>query len=183
VLTYTQAIVNERPVLGMAVFVGAAALSAILAFFSSAVLVPVAVHAWGAPFTLLLLWSGWTVGGMGTYAVGRWLGRPVVRAIVSRDALDRFEHRISAEAPFSLVLLFQFSLPSEIPGAVLGVARYAFLKYLAALGITELPYALGTVYLGEGFLQRQTAQIVIIGVIGAVVTGLALHQLQKRLRH
>jgi uncharacterized membrane protein YdjX (TVP38/TMEM64 family) len=182
VLTYTQAIVNERPVLGVSVFVGAAALSAILAFFSSAVLVPAAVYAWGKPLTLLLLWIGWTVGGMGTYAVGRWLGRPVVRALVSRDALERFEHRITAEAPFKLVLLFQFALPSEIPGSVLGVVRYSFVKYLAALSITELPYALGTVYLGESVVEQQTVMIVVIGLAGAVVTGWALHQLQKRFR-
>ena len=140
----------------MSVFVVASALSAILAFFSSAIIVPAAVHAWGAPLTMLLLWTGWTVGGMGTYAVGRWLGRPVVKAMISEATLDQFEHRITTRAPFGLVLLFQFALPSEVPGSVLGLVRYSFAKYMAALTITELPYAVGTVYLGESFLEQRT---------------------------
>lgn len=180
-LETTESIVASHPVAGMSVFVGAAALSAILAFFSSAVIVPVAVHAWGAPFTLLLLWVGWTVGGIGTYAVGRWLGRPVVSALISADTLERFAQRISTRAPFGLVLLFQFALPSEVPGSVLGVLRYSFAKYLAALAITELPYAIGTVYLGEGLLERRLLLIVAIGTSGALVSAWALHHLHKRL--
>ena len=181
VLTAVQAIIEERPVLGMSVFVGASALSAILAFFSSAIIVPAALHAWGAPLTMFLLWTGWTVGGMGTYAVGRWLGRPVVRAMISGPTLDRFEHRITTRAPFGLVLLFQFALPSEVPGSVLGLVRYSFAKYMAALTVTELPYAVGTVYLGESFLEQRTFLIVGIGAAGAIVSAWALLELRKRL--
>ena len=140
-----------------------------------------AVHAWGAPITMLLLWTGWTVGGMGTYAVGRWLGRPVVKAMISDATLDQFEHRITTRAPFGLVLLFQFALPSEVPGSVLGLVRYSFAKYMAALTITELPYAVGTVYLGESFLEQRTFLIVGIGAAGAIVSAWALIRLRKRL--
>jgi uncharacterized membrane protein YdjX (TVP38/TMEM64 family) len=176
-----EGIIDRRPVFGMSVFVVASALSAILAFFSSAIIVPAAVHAWGAPLTMLLLWIGWTVGGMGTYAVGRWLGRPVVKAMISDATLDQFEHRITTRAPFGLVLLFQFALPSEVPGSVLGLVRYSFGKYMAALTITELPYAVGTVYLGESFLEQRTFLIVGIGAAGAIVSAWALLQLRKRL--
>ena len=181
VLGVAEAIIKERPVLGMSVFVAASALSAILAFFSSAIVVPAAVHAWGAPITMVLLWTGWTVGGMGTYAVGRWLGRPVVKAMISDATLDQFEHRITTRAPFGLVLLFQFALPSEVPGSVLGLVRYSFAKYMAALTITELPYAIGTVYLGESFLEQRTFLIVGIGTAGAIVSAWALLRLRKRL--
>ncbi len=180
-LGMVEGIIDRRPVLGMSVFVVASALSAILAFFSSAIIVPAAVHAWGAPVTMLLLWTGWTVGGMGTYAVGRWLGRPVVRAMISDVTLDQFEHRITTRAPFGLVLLFQFALPSEVPGSVLGLVRYSFAKYMIALTITELPYAVGTVYLGESFLQQQTFLIIAIGAAGAIVSAWAILRLRKRL--
>jgi uncharacterized membrane protein YdjX (TVP38/TMEM64 family) len=180
-LTIVEAIIEEHPVVGVSVFVGASALSAILAFFSSAIIVPAAVHAWGAPLTMFLLWIGWTVGGMGTYAVGRWLGRPVVKAMISDSTLDQFEHRITTRAPFGLVLLFQFALPSEVPGSVLGLVRYSFAKYMAALTVTELPYAIGTVYLGESFLEQRTFLIVGIGAAGAIVSAWALLRLRKRL--
>jgi uncharacterized membrane protein YdjX (TVP38/TMEM64 family) len=98
------------------------ALSAMIAFFSTAVITPIAVETWGAGASIALLWTGWMLGGVCAYGIGRSLGRPVVRALTSHDALDRFENRISSRAPFGLVLLFQLAMPSEVPGYVLGIA-------------------------------------------------------------
>ena len=60
-----------------------AALSAMLAFFSSVVVVPVASHQWGPVATVALLWMGWLLGGTMAYAIGRFLGSRVVRQVVS----------------------------------------------------------------------------------------------------
>jgi uncharacterized membrane protein YdjX (TVP38/TMEM64 family) len=55
------------------------------------------------------------------------------------------------------------------------------LKYLAALMIAELPYAIGTVMLGQGFVERDTATLVAVCAIGAVAL-VVLAQLFKRSR-
>jgi uncharacterized membrane protein YdjX (TVP38/TMEM64 family) len=175
-------LIGERPVLGVVVFVVLSALSAMLAFFSSAVLVPVALSTWGKGLTLVLLWGGWTLGGAMAYAVGRYLGRPVVTVFLSEATIARYEDRISRHAPFGLVLLFQLALPSEIPGYVLGLVRYRFWRFLAALLLAELPYALGTLYLGASFLERQPLTLIALGVAGALLMGLAIYALRKRLR-
>ena len=57
-------LIREHPGPGMAVFVVLAALSTLVAFFSSALLVPVAVYAWGPAVCVVLLWSGWLLGGV-----------------------------------------------------------------------------------------------------------------------
>ena len=173
---------TERPLLGATLFVLFAAASAMLAFFSSALLVPVAVYSWGKALCALALWVGWTLGGMAAYGIGRSLGRPVVKSLLSSANLDRYEDRISKRAPFGLVLLFQMALPSEVPGYLLGLARYPFGKYLAALMLAELPYAVGTVYLGASFLDRQLAVLIGVGAAGALLMALAFRLLQKRLR-
>jgi uncharacterized membrane protein YdjX (TVP38/TMEM64 family) len=177
----TRVVIDRYPTLGMSAFVALAAISAVLAFFSSAVLVPVAVEAWGKALSVLLLWSGWTLGGICAYGLGRSLGRRIVLHIVSGDALARFEERITVRAPFSLVLLFQVALPSEVPGHVLGLLRYSFVKYVAALGIAELPYAVATIYLGESVLERRASALLAIGLTLAVLSAWALRTLQKRL--
>ena len=74
----TAAIMDAHPVLGVSLFILLSAVSAMLAFFSTAVFVPIAIHAWGERLSILLLWTGWLLGGMCSYAVGRFLGRPVV---------------------------------------------------------------------------------------------------------
>lgn len=175
------ALIQARPVLGMVVFVLLAAASAMLAFLSSAVLTPVAVLVWGKTVSMLLLWLGWTLGGMSAYGLSRYLGRPVVARLISMPLLERYERFIPRRAPFGLILLFQFAVPSELPGYVLGLARYRFRNYLAALALAELPYAVATVYLGAGFLERQTFLLVTLGASVAALSGFALYTLHHKL--
>ena len=99
-----------------------------------------AIHAWGTPLSSGLLWAGWVLGGMCAYLLGRTVGRPVLRRLTSTAALARFENRISMQASFGLVLLFQLAVPSEVPGYVLGLARYRFVKYLLVVGIMLANY-------------------------------------------
>lgn len=182
VLDAASKLIAERPVLGAALFVVLSALSAMLAFVSSAVLVPIALYAWGKMVCAVLLWLGWILGGAMAYTLGRWLGRPVVRWLLPSETLDRYEDRLSTETPFGLIVLLQLALPSEVPGYLLGLVRYPFWRYLLALGLAELPYAVGTVYLGASFLDRQVAMLLALGAAGAVFMFLAVRSLQKRLQ-
>lgn len=181
VIEPAERIIVEHPVLGATLFIVFSALSAMVAFFSTAVITPVAVETWGAGTSIALLWIGWMLGGVCAYGIGRSLGRPVVRALTSPDALDRFENHISSRAPFGLVLLFQLAMPSEVPGYVLGVARYRFLKYVLILGMVELPFSIGTVQLGASFIEQRSWVLIAIGGAGIVLTTWAIYTLQKRL--
>lgn len=174
-------VISAHPLLGIAVFVGASILSAMVAFFSTAIVVPVAIYAWGEPATVLLLWLSWLVGGCFGYAIGRTLGRRVAGWLVSPRTLEHYGARLSARAGFFTILLFQLALPSEIPSYVLGTLRYRFVVYLGALALGELPFALGTVYLGESFLQRNFALLIAIGLAGVTLSVLALVHLHRRI--
>jgi uncharacterized membrane protein YdjX (TVP38/TMEM64 family) len=179
-LSMAQAVIRARPVLGGLVFILFAALSAMLAFVSSAVIVPVGVYVWGTVTSMLLLWAGWILGGVCAYSISRYLGRSVVKALSSTSRLERYESLISHHASFGLVLLFQTALPSEVPGYVLGFARYSFWKYLCALALAELPYAVATVYLGASFIERRTYLLIGVGMIVLIFSGWALYTLHRR---
>ncbi len=177
---WTEAIIHVSPVLGKILFVVFAAISALAAFVSSAVLVPVAVLAWGKAVSMLLLWTGWMLGGCCAFGLSRYLGRKVATWFISRSSFMAYEQLIPPEAPFGLILLFQTALPSEVPGYLLGLARYPFRKYLAALAISELPYAVATIYLGEGFLQRRMWLLIATGVGMAAFSGWTLYWLRSK---
>lgn len=177
----TERVIADNPVAGAALFVVFAALSGMLAFFSSAVLVPVAVYAFGPFPCVLLLWLGWTLGGALTYFVGRYLGRPVVARLAPR-ALARYEQVTARDMPVGVVILFQLAMPSEVPGYLLGLARYSFLRYILVVVLGELPFAAATVLLGDSFVQRRVAPFILIGVAGAVFSGWTYARLQRRLR-
>jgi len=175
-------LMQSRPALGAMLFILVSALSAMVAFFSSAVLVPVAVQVWGLWGTIGLLWLGWIVGGILAYSLARTAGRPLVARLVKAELLERYESRVSDHAPLGLVILFQLGLPSEIPGYLLGLARYAPQRYLLALAIAELPWAIVTVLLGTTLMERRVPVLIAVGTVAATLSGLAFVALTRRLR-
>lgn len=181
VLAVVDAIIVRHPVWGAVVFVIYAALSAMLAFMSVALLLPVAVYAWGEPVSILLLWGGWTLGGALAYVVGRFLGRGVVHWLTADVWLSRIEKRVGPQTPFSLVLLFQLALPSEIPGYVLGMVRYSFFRYLLVLAAVELLFTAALVHLGASFVERRIGMVLAIGGAMALFSLLAFQLLRRRM--
>jgi len=63
---------------------------------------------------------------------------------------------------------------------IVGILRYSFPLYLSALAITELPYAIATVYLGEAFLEGNSTVFILLG-IAVMVLGIFLFQGVKKL--
>jgi uncharacterized membrane protein YdjX (TVP38/TMEM64 family) len=181
ILARAEPVIQEHPFWGALLFLLLSALSAMLAFFSSAVLVPVAIHTWGKLACAALLWLGWILGGICAYGIARFWGRPVVRRLTSHKGLARYEERISQRTPFGLVLLFQLAVPSEIPGYVLGLARYGLRRYLVVLALAELPYAVGTAYFGESLLERRTFLLLGLGALAIFFSVWALRVLRRRL--
>jgi len=180
-LSAAEPLIAGHPYLGAVVFVLLAALSAILAFFSSALLLPVAVFTWGGTVTLGLLWLGWLLGGIGTYALGRGLRRPSEKASRTSRQFDFYRQRVPGEATFPLVLLLCLALPSEIPGYLCGYLGVRRSTYVAALAVAEMPYAAGAVLLGEGVVNRHIAWLFVFGLIGAALSLYALWILHRRL--
>lgn len=161
-----EPVIQHHVVAGAIVFVALSALSAIVFFFSTAVITPVAVEAFGPLVALLLLWLGWVLGGITAYAIGRRFGRRVVSWFVDPVRLRDYERRARHLVSFRHVLLFQLAVPSEIPGYVLGLAGCRFRTFVLAMALGELPFAIGAVYLGESFLERNYLLLLAIGVTG-----------------
>lgn len=179
IIVWTESVISQAPALGMLLFVLLSMVSAMVAFFSSAVFAPVAIYAWGKAGTFMLLWLGWLLGGMLSFGIGRFLGRSVVSVIIDEKKIDGWERELGTRARFIHVLLFQAAVPSEIPGYVLGILRYSFPLYLSALAITELPYAIATVYLGEAFLEGNSTVFILLGITVIVLSMFLFQGIRK----
>jgi len=176
-----EAVIRRAPVTGMAVFVGLSALSAMIAFFSSGLLTPVAIASWGTVTTLGLLWLGWLLGGIATYAVGRYVGRSAAGLFVDDATLATWEATVATRATVSHVALLQLALPSEVLGYVLGLVRYSFRIYVGVLAVTEIPYALAVVFLGESFLAGDARMFVLVGAAALATTAVLMMVVRRRL--
>ncbi len=172
-------LIRQRPAVGMLTFVLLAALSAMLAFVSSAVLIPVAVHVWGPVTCALLLWTGWFLGGIAAYAVGRYLGRPIVERLVRPAVIARYERWARSGPTLVPILLLQLAVPSDVAGYVFGLVRCRFPMFLIALAVAEVPYALGAVYLGVSFLEGRILSLMLLGIGGVLLSWWALRYLRR----
>ena len=90
VVEWAEGIMKAYPVAGSVVFFLLSAISAMLAFASSMLLVPPANEVWGKPVTFLLLWGGWTLGAVGAYFIG-YFARPLLYRLVKRQTLEEYQ--------------------------------------------------------------------------------------------
>ncbi|MEZ0332785.1 MAG: TVP38/TMEM64 family protein [Gemmatimonadales bacterium] len=177
-----ELVIRQQPIAGSVLFVLLAAISAMIAFVSSAVLIPVAIYVWGPTLCFVLLWLGWFLGGLVAYAIGRYLGRPAVCRLVRPDALERQERWArSGGKSLAAILLIQLAIPSDLAGYVFGLIRCPLRTFIVALAVVEIPYALGAVFLGMSFVERRLVPLVIVGVAGAVLSVAAFQAYHRHL--
>jgi uncharacterized membrane protein YdjX (TVP38/TMEM64 family) len=171
-----ESLIRQRATWGMVAFVLLAALSAMVAFLSSAVLVPVAIYVWGPAVCFALLWTGWFLGGLAGYGIGRFLGRPAVEILVRPGKLARYEGWARSGKSLVPMLMLQLAIPSDLASYLFGLVRCRFVVFAAALALAEVPYALGAVYLGTSFLERRIVPLLAIGIAGVILNLWAIHR-------
>ncbi|HXF44376.1 MAG TPA: VTT domain-containing protein [Candidatus Paceibacterota bacterium] len=180
ILEASERIIGGSKAVAGTVFLALNALSAMFAFFSSVILVPVAIHNFGVAATFVLLMGGWVLGGVATYFVGEFWGRPVLKYFFRKGTLERYEDIIVSRLNFFMVLLFRLAMPAEIPGYLLGVLRYDFKNYIAATTLAELPFALSAVYGSELFLNDEKSMFLGVVVVMAAVFAVALYIFRRK---
>jgi uncharacterized membrane protein YdjX (TVP38/TMEM64 family) len=57
---------------------------------------------------------------------------------------------------------------------VFGLIRCPFVRFVTALALAEVPYALGAVYLGVSFVERRLLPLLAVGVAGVLLSMLAI---------
>jgi uncharacterized membrane protein YdjX (TVP38/TMEM64 family) len=171
-------LINAHPVTGAVVFVLFSALSAMLAFTSSAVLVPPANLVWGKLITFVLLLGGWIMGAVAAFGIGR-LAHPLMIRLGYKETLDRYRQFVSRRMKFWAVLVFCIAVPSEVPGYLFGGVHYPFWKFVTAIAIAESIYALGLVMAGESLVAAKPLPLLALIGILIVLAGGASRLLRK----
>ncbi|MDP3042802.1 MAG: VTT domain-containing protein [bacterium] len=174
--------IEQNRILGTLIFMGLAAVSALFSPFSSVPLIPAGIMIWGSNVVLFLLASGWLLGDLIAYSIGRFARRAVISRFVPQEKLDSYKEMISKKSGFWFVLLFRFALPSEIAGYALGIMRYHFGKYLLVTVLVEIPFAFLTVYSGEAFVKGNLLLFTSLVLFSAAAIYLISYYFKKKLK-
>ncbi|HEX6728396.1 MAG TPA: VTT domain-containing protein [Pyrinomonadaceae bacterium] len=177
---WSKVVINDHPVTGAAVFFLFAALSAMLAFTSSAVLVAPANLVWGKLITFLLLWGGWIAGAVAAFGIGS-VARPLLIRLGYQRKLNEYQQLVSRRMKFWTTVLFCIAVPSEIPGYLLGGLRYPFWKFLGAIAIAESIYAFGVVIAGQSLLKARPLTLLFI-ITTLLIIGIVARRLLRSIR-
>lgn len=152
---------SSYPIAGAVIFFLFAAISAMLAFTSSVVLVPPANLVWGKLITFLLLWGGWIAGAIAAFGIGK-VARPWLVRLGYKEKLEQYQQFVSRRMKFWTAVLFCLAVPSEIPGYLLGGLRYPFPKFLGAIALAESIYAFGIVIAGQSLVAAKPIPLLIM---------------------
>jgi membrane protein YqaA with SNARE-associated domain len=166
-----RAVIQQHAVAGAIVFISLAALSAIVFFFLTAVITPLAVDAFGPIPALLMLCLGWVLGGTTAYAIGRHFGRRVVSWFVNPVRLSDYEHRAKRLASFGHILLSSspFRRRSPVTFAASPAAGSALSSSPWPSASCHSPSA--AIFLGESFLERNYLLPLAVGTRGSRSAG------------
>lgn len=172
--------ISLHPITGIGAFVGLAILSTMISPFSSVPLVPFAVAVWGKVLTFILLLSGWMIGGVFVYLLGRYALGALLGNLIPFEKIEKYRKQIQADAEFLIVVLLRLISPADLPGYVLGSIRYNFGKYLLATLIAETFLGFVTVFASQSFIDRQPVHVAAWLISASIILGLGLYLYRKK---
>jgi uncharacterized membrane protein YdjX (TVP38/TMEM64 family) len=122
----------------------------VIVLFPAEITNMVAGFTYGIPLGLLICISGWFFSALGTYAVGRIAGRPLIERLAGRARVAAAEGLMERGGwPFLLVVrllpFVPFSLVGYLAGATkVPLARFAWTSALGAIPLIALAVVLGS---------------------------------------
>ncbi|MCR4306854.1 MAG: VTT domain-containing protein, partial [Candidatus Yonathbacteria bacterium] len=116
------------------------------------------------------------------YFIGRYIGYPAVRYIISGKRFDAWLSAVRVHTSFSKMFILRLALPAEL-GYAFGVIRYPFWKYVLLTFFAELPFVIIVTYASEAILLGERLQFFgLIALIGIIFFG-AFHLVRKPTSH
>lgn len=151
IVDFLSVLVTQNEFLAIFVFIITSAIAALISPLTNIPLIPIATIIWGPIPTIILLLTGWLIGDMFAYFIGRYFGYKVVCYFVSPEILDGWSSLIKSRTSFLTALLARLALPAEL-GYAFGIIRYPMGTYAIITFLSELPFAVVSTYVSEAVL-------------------------------
>jgi len=163
------------------VFVLMACVSAMLSFFTSTPVIPVAVAIWGKTTTLFLLFGGWLLGACVAYYVGRVAAHLISRFRFFRK-VELYRKQLGDSSEFILLLLFRLAVPAEIGSYTLGLLRFNFLTFMIITAISEFPFAILAIFSSQALVGPNPIMFAVLISFGLIAMSIFIYFFHSRLK-
>jgi uncharacterized membrane protein YdjX (TVP38/TMEM64 family) len=115
---------------------------------------------------------GLTLGSIGAFAIGRWLGAHFVRKVVSKDTWDRLGFIVEAEGAILCFIVYLIpGLPKDIVCYLFGISPMPLWVFMLVSGLGRMP---GTWVLSSQGAHTAAGQYIQFVLITAIAVAVAL---------
>ena len=170
----------KNQILAGIIFLFFVILSVLLGPLTSTPIVPAALFLWDRWITFGLLITGWLIGGMTAYAIGKFIGYPLVARILSKEKVDKWQKFVLKETTFLLAFIFRLIMPAET-GYIFGLVGYNFLDYFLITLLVELPIAAVLIWASDALLSRDFLQFIFLIGGTAIIFGILGYVFRKKI--
>ena len=164
------------------IFIVLAALAVMLSPFSVVPFSIIAISVWGKGVTLLYVIIGSLLGASAAYVIGAQAIYRLMKRLIPAHTIEKYSEVINDKSSFLLIELFFLAMPVEVPGYVLGVARYTYWKFILAAAIAYLLFETLAIYAGDAFLHKNVAVLGIFMALFVALFCVALFTLHKKIK-
>lgn len=168
--------IGERGAAGYVVFVLLQILQVVVFVLPGDIVQLAGGFVFGTVRGVILTVVGIGIGSLFNYAVGRWLGRPFVEAVVSRDRLASIDRVVSdRRTVIGYFILFAIpGLPKDALCYVAGASRFPLGLFMLASMTSRLPGIAGSSLMGSSVYDGDLALAIGVFSVAAVFLVLGL---------
>jgi uncharacterized membrane protein YdjX (TVP38/TMEM64 family) len=164
--------VRDWGMLGPLLFMGLQALQVVMSPIPGEATGFLGGYLFGEPLGLLYSTVGLTVGSVGAFAIGRWLGAHSVQNLVRKETWNRLGFIVEAEGAILCFMIFLIpGLPKDIVCYLFGLSPMPLWVFALVSGLGRIP---GTWVLSAQGAHTATGDYVSVIVITSVVIAVAL---------
>jgi uncharacterized membrane protein YdjX (TVP38/TMEM64 family) len=157
-------------------------LTHIVLLFPAEIINLVAGFAYGIPIALAICISGWFASAMGTYALGRIAGRPVVEKLAGARRLAAAEELMERGSwPALLILRLLPVVPFSGVGYVAGATRVPIVRFAWTSALGAIPLIVIAVVLGSRLQHFSATDPLVWAMLGGFAALILIsHPLSRR---
>lgn len=152
--------------LGMIIYFIIVIIGIIFAPLTTVPLWPLASNLWGWEIAGIINSTGWIIGGLIAFWIGRRYGEPLVKKLISLDQLRKYEKMMPEEDLLWAVILLRMTIPVDILSYGLGIfskVKYKTHTLATIIGIPPIAFLASYV----GLIQTKYQLLIAITIIDA----------------
>ena len=170
----TKEIILSYGLYGPLIMTGLVAIVLLFGFISQIPLIVAGGYAFGPFHSMLYTLIGFTIGGTIAFFIARIFGRPFIKKIISKEALEKMELIPTENIRTTLFVLYLIPLFPDALCYISGLTNLKYKTYLLVSTIPRIPMVILFAIAGHSFTNASLISVIIILLVIIILISLII---------